>query len=153
LSESAGLERAFPNLKPGKYSVTSPADGRYNCIAFAAGDSTRFWWPSQALPAGFHWPLPPGPGRDCELSNFEKAFATLGYERCDSADLESGFEKVAIYIDANGVPTHAARQLPSGEWTSKLGSYVDITHTAPEDVGGHAAKGYGDVALVMRRQL
>jgi len=148
VSGSPSLERAFPSLRRGEYRITSPADGRYNCIAFAAGDTTRYWWPLDPLVGGYHWPLPPGSGRACTLSNFEAAFATLGYEGCESAELELPYEKVAIYVGANGVPTHASRQLASGAWISKLGSNVDITHRTPENVGGRA---YGDVAIVMRR--
>jgi hypothetical protein len=41
--------------------------------------------------------------------------------------LESQYEKVALFAK-DGRVTHAARQLPSGRWTSKLGSDVDIEH-------------------------
>jgi hypothetical protein len=44
--------------------------------------------------------------------------------------------------------THAARQLPDGQWTSKLGKYVDIEHSAPEDVAGGV---YGEVMQFMKR--
>ena len=35
---------------------------------------------------------------------------------------------VAIY-QSGGLPTHAARQLSDGNWTSKLGPNIDITHS------------------------
>ena len=38
-----------------------------------------------------------------------------------------GVRKVVLYADGNEW-THAARQLPSGRWTSKLGDYEDIEH-------------------------
>jgi hypothetical protein len=31
------IEALFPGLQPGKYSVTSAASPKYNCIAWAAG--------------------------------------------------------------------------------------------------------------------
>ena len=31
--------------------------------------------------------------------------------------LEPGFEKIALYADNSGKPTHAARQLDNGRWT------------------------------------
>jgi hypothetical protein len=31
------------------------------------------------------------------------------------------FQKIAIYADAQNVPRHVARQVPNGEWTSKIG--------------------------------
>jgi|GEM_PF-3681614 len=55
-----------------------------------------------------------------------QAFATLGYEVCDNVELEPGFEKIALYAGADGIPTHAARQLQAGPWTSKLGRMEDI---------------------------
>jgi hypothetical protein len=45
--------------------------------------------------------------------------------------------------------THAARQLPTGKWTSKLGKAEDIEHDSPDDVAGGI---YGEVVLFMRRQ-
>ena len=39
------LESSFPNLKADGYQVTSPQSLEYNCIAWAAGDNTQWWWP------------------------------------------------------------------------------------------------------------
>ena len=87
---------------------------------------------------------------------FVSAYATLGYAKCEesSAVLEAGFEKVAIYVDANGVPTHAAKQLPNGAWTSKLGEWEDIRHATPEAVedDGALGLGYGKVAVFLKRK-
>ncbi len=51
--------------------------------------------------------------------------------------MEGGVTKVAIYgdIDADSW-THAARQLPNGKWTSKLGDFEDIEHDTPEGLVG-----------------
>jgi hypothetical protein len=75
------------------------------------------------------------------------AFALLGYEPCDAVEKESGFEKIAVFADPTGIPTHAARQLPNGRWTSKLGAAEDIEHEL------HAVAGaiYGTVVRIMRR--
>jgi hypothetical protein len=43
---------------------------------------------------------------------------------------------------------HAARQLPTGRWTSKLGKAVDIEHDTPEGVTGPV---YGAVVKFLRR--
>jgi hypothetical protein len=72
----------------------------------------------------------------------------LGYVPAANGDIEPGYSKVAIYLDGNGVPTHAARQLPDGRWTSKLGRNVDIRHERPEDVGGGL---YGEPIIYMKR--
>ena len=54
----------------------------------------------------------------------------------------------ALYTDAQGTPTHAARQLESGDWTSKLGKSVDIRHSTLAALGGEM---YGRVAFLLRR--
>ncbi len=81
------------------------------------------------------------------------AFELVGFEQCESPDHEPGFEKVAIYADDDGAPTHAARQLEDGRWASKLGDWEDIEHESPENLesGTHMRSKYGEVALVMRR--
>jgi hypothetical protein len=118
-------EALFPNLRRDDYSVTSEADWRYNCIAHAAGKSDAPWWPAEEGTEGVFWP--DGVGREESLDALGAAFGTLGYVLCDNAEPETGFEKVALYADAVGLPTHAARQLPSGAWTSKLGdSYPEL---------------------------
>jgi len=58
------------------------------------------------------------------------------------------FEKVAIYA-LDGEPTHAARQLSDGTWTSKLGKDIDITHTLRALEGST----YGQVAAYLKRAL
>jgi hypothetical protein len=75
-------------------------------------------------------------------------FSSLGYAPCSAAALEPGYDKIAIFTSADGTPTHAARQLSSGRWTSKLGNWEDIEHDL-EDLCGDI---YGSVAQVMRRQ-
>lgn len=39
------LEELFPGLRETEYTLTSPEDRGYNCIAWAAGDLSRWWWP------------------------------------------------------------------------------------------------------------
>jgi hypothetical protein len=135
------LSQIFPNLKT--YRVTSPSSEKYNCIAWAAGDAMRWWWPEEG--EGIHWPA--GIPWEETLSAFSALFAGLGYSPCLHADFEDGFEKIALFADADGYPTHAARQLPGGPWTSKLGRAEDLEH-ALYDLEGPE---YGKVAIVMRR--
>jgi len=134
----------FPCLSIGGYRITSEATPRYNCIAWAAARDDRFWWPD---PDAF-WPS--GVPSEITLAAFESAFASLGYTRCDSEALEPLFEKIVIYVNAQGTPTHAARQLPNGRWTSKLGRAEDIEHASPDALRGEC---YGSPVLVMRRRL
>lgn len=138
------LEEAFPGLSEHGYAATSPPDSHYNCIAWAAGDARNWWWPSQDARKEF-WPI--GIVRERTLDVFVAAFATLGYEVCGDEGLEPGFEKIALFTDAKDRPTHAARQLVNGRWSSKLGKAEDIEHDL------HALEGttYGKVARIMKR--
>jgi hypothetical protein len=86
------------------------------------------------------------------VASFVAAFATLGFATCADGLLETGVEKVALYVDAAGVPTHMARQLPSGAWTSKLGRLEDIEHDNPNRLAGPAPS-YGKVALFLSRPI
>jgi hypothetical protein len=140
------IETAFPRLRGTAYRVTSPPDPDYNCIAWAAGVTTNWWWPLDDHPKGY-WP--PGAPLLETLEAFAAVFAALGYVASDHAAVEPGVEKVALFTDAEGGPTHAARQLPNGRWTSKLGRRQDIEH-ALRDLEGDA---YGAVALIMKRPL
>jgi hypothetical protein len=63
--------------------------------------------------------------REVTVSAFVQLYSTLGYTACQDGSLELGFEKVAIYA-LGKVVKHAARQLPNGKWTSKLGGDVDL---------------------------
>jgi len=141
-------ERYFPNLKREDYRVTSEGDWIYNCIAHAAGKSNAWWWPVEKDTDGVFWPL--GVDRNETLECFIRTFGTENYVPCPNADLEQGFEKIAIYVDSQGIPTHAARQLSSGTWTSKLGVWEDIEHKTLTNMEGGA---YGQVATVLRRPL
>lgn len=130
----------FPRLTADNHRVTSPPSTSYNCIAWAAGDTTNWWQP------GVHWPFPTDPFIDT-VAELQRVFESLGYAPCLSVDLEPGFEKVALFGLA-GAYTHAARQFANGQWTSKLGNEEDIEHDAPDSVGGGI---YGEVVSVMKR--
>ncbi len=136
------LERAFPNLRGSGYVITSPQDKNYNCIAWAAGDTSRHWWPTPFS----YWP--PGVARELTQTAFEEAFRRLQYEPCADGGIEDRFEKVALYANQSGAPTHMARQLESGAWTSKLGPSEDIRHNS---VGAVEGSIYGSVARYFRR--
>ena len=138
-------ENIFRNLRSSGYCVASEVDGLYNCIAYAAGVTSIWWWPEATPQDGVFWP--PNVPAEETIEAFVLAYGTIGYEPCENGDVEEGFEKVAIYA-VGDVPTHAARQLTDGTWTSKLGKNVDITHTTPRGVEGPA---YGLVGCYLRR--
>lgn len=139
------LEQLFPALKRAEFTVTSPRDARYNCVAWAAGDVTRWWWPAET-PFAF-WPA--GIEREESVTSFIRAFGTLGFELATSAGHEAEYEKVAIFASRDGVPTHMARQLANGSWTSKLGGLEDISHSELHAVAGTE---YGNVAAILQRE-
>jgi hypothetical protein len=105
------------------------------------------WWqPAPEPTKKTYWP--PGVSEEWTLDSLTTAFATLGYLPCDNPTLESGFEKIALYADATGEPTHAARQLPSGAWTSKLGDLEQIEHSRLEALEGQE---YGKAVRFLKR--
>ena len=138
------IQELFPLLET-NFEITSPIDGRYNCVAWAAGDMRRWWWPAESPYS--YWP--PGSRRDESVAAFIDAFSTLGYEVAASGDYEIDFEKVAIFASNEGVPTHMARQLANGAWTSKLGSIEDIEHRHADGVSGAE---YGGIVTFLRRK-
>ncbi len=139
------LEHLFPGLVGSSYQLTSSQDSEYNCIAWAAGDTENWWWPGVNLDQEY-WP--PGIPRSQTQEAFLAAFASLNYFVCENAELEAGYEKVALFADADG-PTHAARQLTNGRWTSKLGKLEDIEHGL-HDLEGNV---YGKVVVIVKRQI
>jgi hypothetical protein len=135
-------EGLFPDLVRTGYRITSPPDPIYNCMAHAVGVSNQWWWPD---PDGFdYWPS--GLVRERTWAAFLQAFATVGYTPCADGALEPGWEKVALYATDEG-PTHAARQLDNGRWTSKLGPDDDIEH----GLEGLCSPSYGSVVQFLRR--
>jgi hypothetical protein len=138
------IRNEFPKLSPTQFSVSSPETTDYNCIAHAAGESDRFWWPFG--PPHYYWP--PAVPRELTLASFIAAYATIGYEPCTSFKAEKGFEKVVIYTDQQGIPTHAARLLDDAKWSSKLGESFDIEH---KTLGGLSGTLYGDPKQPLRR--
>ena len=138
------LEDVFPKLHGQPYGIKSPKDDHYNCVAWAAGDDRNWWWPDPNHED--FWPA--GAARAETVAAFRDAFAALGYVACDDDQLEAGYEKIAVFALA-GAPKHAARQLPTGRWASKLGLMEGIEH-ALLDLPGLR---YGSVALVMKRRL
>jgi len=134
----------FPGTLAHPFLITSPPAKNYNCIAWACEDSSAWYWPDPDH--NNFWPdnVP----REVTLGAFQLLFEHLGYEACLDDSLEKRFQKIAIYSDSNNTPTHAARQLPNGNWTSKLGSWYDVAHTVQNMDNGQ----YGKVAIIMRKK-
>ena len=135
----------FPNLRAGEFEKRSERSNLiedYNCIAFAAHDRKRRWWPVDG--SDYFWP---NKDRGEELEVFVRAFSDLGYTTCLTHEYEEHFEKVAIYTK-DGFVTHMSRQIIGGLWVSKLGPEEDIAHLNPNCLTG---QGYGSPIHFMSR--
>lgn len=141
------LIQRFPQLmQDSKFLVTSPATAIYNCIAWAMGLNDR--WVDPAINSPGHW-WPPIPERDCNPNSLVKAFEYMGFIQCSNGNIETGFDKVALYKrEANW--THAARILMDNEYHSKMGGAWNIHHSS-----GNVFKDsiYGEVYTYMRRPI
>jgi hypothetical protein len=133
---------AFPDLSTDDPIITHPPDPRFNCVAWAVGAMDTMWWPSD--PDGY-WP--PGVPDELTVAAMSAALGTVGYVPCAGSEFEPGIEKVAVYARA-GVPTHIARQLADGRWSSKLGRDCVVSHATPGGVEGAV---YGSVVAYLQR--
>jgi hypothetical protein len=138
------IEAVFPALVGTNYSEESKETDVYNCIAFALGDVSQWWWPRKGF--GIYWP--PGFQLSDSVDVLVRIFEVHGYSICDGPRHEIGYEKVGIY-SRDGRFKHAVRQLESGRWVSKLGEWQDIEHEKVEHVEGAA---YGVAECFLRRK-
>jgi hypothetical protein len=143
---SPDLETLFPGLRTSGYVITSPKADAPNCIGWALRSSLFFDPKLSRFIGGYYWPE--GAPREDTLAAWMAVFELHGYRLCETADLEPGAEKIAIYADQSGDAQHVARQLPSGAWTSKIGKLQDIEHTA---LDGLVGDDFGTVAAIMTR--
>ncbi|MBI5237788.1 MAG: hypothetical protein HY887_05125 [Deltaproteobacteria bacterium] len=125
--------------------ITSSESVDYNCIAWAAGDDKHWWEPD--LMQIYYWP--PKAPRLWTLDAVIKAYETIGFVVCKNGTLEAGFTKIALFVNAFTFPTHAARLLPTGRWTSKCGDKEDIEHDLIEVCG--PPFNYGNIACYMKK--
>lgn len=138
------LFQIFPNLTKENHRNTSPDDYVYNCMAWACGD-TKHWWE----PSGEPWHFWIHTQFSYSIDSHLKAFSIVGFkERSDSDEFEPEFEKVAIYIGADGLPKHFARQKENGLWTSKLGEAQDIEHDTLEAI---ECDDYGKAEIILKK--
>ena len=131
----------FPKLTGDKsYVLTSDPSEDYNCFAFAAG-MTNKWWGGI-----YYWPH--GVPIDESVRGTIRLYEHFGFQCCESPDLEDGFVKIALHARGDDVE-HAARQLPDGRWTSKLGPDEDIAHALDSLEGDF----YGKVVQFMKKPI
>lgn len=85
------LQNFFPRLR--QYELTSADTANYNCIAWAAGDASRWWEPFDFC----YWP--DGVPYEFTIGALIQLFKSLGYERCNGAKYEQRYEKVAVFAE------------------------------------------------------
>ncbi len=141
----------FPNLSVGGFTKTSEETWDYNCIGWAAGDDQKWWWPLNLAPNGKSAYWPRRAPKKSTIPAFVKMFADRGFKvvRDNDPSLEEGYEKVAIFAFGQK-PKHAARQMPSGRWTHKMGQSIDLETDTLKAVEGPK---YGTVVRVLKRKI
>lgn len=143
----------FPNLTHANSRPTSQHHPGYNCIAWAAGDTSRKWWPAAGLQAGttmggVYWPTSVPFGTLPTPAVFVQGFSTEGWSACGDGGFQPLVVRLAFYVGQDGMVLHAARQVVGG-WTSKLGEHIDIFHSDLSAVEGPA---YGTVGFFMEKR-
>lgn len=133
----------FPNTATDPFLKTSEFDVKYNCIAWAAEDSTRWYEPDSS--GIYYWPK--SVPREYSIDAYIKLYEHLGYTQCNDGNYESGFIKIAIFSSDYIEASHAARQLNPKEWTSKLGSSIDVSHSLSSIQNG----AYGNVVQYLKK--
>ena len=123
-AQKSTIESYFPNLKT--WSVTGPATGAYNCIAWSVGITNQWLWPGNTV------------------SDFDAFYASYGWSVSPDGNRKYKKRKVALYAnnsDSNDC-THGSRETHDCGWDeSKLGGLERIMHIRSELEGGF----YGNI--------
>jgi len=137
------LHKWWPNLSSSNHHITSSQNILYNCVAWISDITDENIDFSQDENGDLVNDLSAAP----YVSYFEKS----GFKKCSNADLETGFEKIALFETPNGNFEHVARQLENGHWTSKLGEYEDIEHYDLQSLEN--TRYYGHAVIFMQRPV
>jgi len=145
--DAAAVEEFAPRLV-GNYRRTSDPTINYNCLAWAVENNEK-WFDPQPFCAGYFWPK--GVPREWNMVNTLRVLEVYGYtEQVENGDLTEGMIKIAVYEDDDGTPTHFARQLANGHWTSKAGELIDFEHDNLECL---ECEDYGKVSRFVAKRV
>ena len=139
----------FPNSFNEPFIKTSLATEKYNCIAHAVFNDSEWYEPAKPEYLTF-WPndVP----REYTIDAYFQLFESYGYSKCKNGDIEEGFIKIAFFYSTNKYNNpdsfHAARQLSDGQWTSKLGESIDVSHT----LNAMSNSNYGEVIQFFKKK-
>jgi hypothetical protein len=139
----------YPDLEQPCFHITSEASGAYNCIGWVLDSTDAYIWPTGGLTdAGVEWP--DGVPREVTIPAFVALFVGAGFEQCLDDIHEDGYIKIVLYAINHQEPTHAAREIPGGKWTSKFGDRVDARHDSVDDLNSRV---YGRAVAYFRRAV
>lgn len=113
-------DQGFPQLINVAAKQTSLFDPYYNCIAYAFGDLTEWWWPTGLALGGhdangMYWPI--ASDNRTKMQAFLDWFQHDGWTQTPSDVFVPQMRRVARYA-RQGQPTHAARQIGPDLWSS-----------------------------------
>ena|ERR1035438_274850 len=121
------IRNNFPNLTNDKFQFTSEWDPNYNCVAYINDIKDEYVQFYDEATRTY----------DTSLKRYISYFEEFGFRVTENSDLQEGITKIAISYDENKEFRHVCKQLPAGEWTSKLGDWEDITHINPNVLLGN----------------
>jgi hypothetical protein len=140
-------DELFPELAVTGYRITSSIDTQYNCVAWALGFTQKWWWPESDEDDTSFWPA--AVPNVANVNAFEALFQWMGYSPTSDEGHRPWIDKLALFVDSEGEPSHVARQLPNGKWTTKLGELEDIEHELRALEGSE----YGTVIRIYQRPM
>jgi hypothetical protein len=145
--DTANIESFAPNAV-GHYERKSDPTTDYNCLAWAVENNQK-WFNPERFCAGYYWPK--GVERHWSMKTVIHVLSEYGFdEEVELATFEDGIVKVAIYADVDEYPTHFARQLANGKWTSKAGELIDFEHDSLECLH---CDDYGKVTKIVQKKV
>jgi hypothetical protein len=129
------LRKDFPNMNYWNSKQTSELNKCYNCVAWVSEINNDWIWPDIV-----------------NKTVFINLFKSYGYKEIQNGNisLEPYKQKIAIYVDSFNKPSHVARQLRNGKWTSKIGRNIDIEHDNLEVLEGPL---YGRINIMMEKRI
>ena len=119
----------YPNIINGiNFKIIQQDNEDYNCIAHSLGYnhitiwpiSKRFWVWDKTLPY------------INTINNFVSLYRKFNYEICEDSSWEFEYDKIALYISVlsgRNTVSHAAKQIDSYWWSSKIGGDELFEHT------------------------
>lgn len=140
------IRQYWPNLNLKRFHFTSIRTPAYNCLAWAIGDDVT-WMDMYYFKEVYNLEIK---NLDHSVHGYAECLKKYyRFEICNNGDIERGKEKIVLYENNEKDFAHIARQLPNGNWTSKMGRLEDIEHYSVEALSGEF---YGKPVLYMQRE-